>query len=54
MFRKRAHVLKKCAIDIKEKTRLDLKLPAKIAVWFLETGRFLPVSIRVSWFLFWF
>ena len=22
--------------------------------WFLETERFLPVSIRVSWFLFWF
>ena len=28
---------------------------AKIAVWFLETGRFLPVSVRVPWFLFfWF
>ena len=33
---------------------IDLKVPAKIAVWFLETGRFLPVSIRVPWFLFWF
>ena len=33
---------------------LDLKVPAKIAVWFLETGRFPPVSIRVPWFLFWF
>ena len=33
--------------------QVDLKVPAKIAVWFLETGRFLPVCIRVSWFLFW-
>ena len=33
-------------------SKLDLKVPAKIAVWFLETGRFLPVSIRVPWFLF--
>ena len=32
---------------------VDLKIPAKIAVWLLETGLFLlPVSIRVSWFLF--
>ena len=33
---------------------LDFKVPAEIAVWFLETGRFLPVCIRVSRFLFWF
>ena len=35
-------------------SKIDFKVPAKIAVWFLETGRFLPVSIRVPWFLFWF
>ena len=34
-------------------SRLDFKVPAKIAVWFLETDWFLPVSIRVPWFLFW-
>ena len=33
-------------------TEIDFKVPAKIAVWFLETGRFLPVFIRVPWFLF--
>ena len=33
---------------------VDFKVPAKFAVWFLETDRFLPVSIRVPWFLFWF
>ena len=32
----------------------SFKVPANITVWFLETGRFLPVSIRVPWFLFWF
>ena len=31
---------------------VDFKVPAKIVVWFLETGRFLPVSLRVPWFLF--
>ena len=29
---------------------LDLQVPAKNAVWFLETVRFLPVSLRVSCF----
>ena len=31
---------------------LNFKVPAKVAVWFLETGRFLPVFKRLPWFLF--
>ena len=46
------NVMSVISVNSLAKQTIDLKVPAKIAVWFLETGRFLPVSIGVPWFLF--